>query len=117
VPLQWNSRHESAHEPFFYFSTPELCAAYYRSPLFAFALGHTEFFANRKGAPIIRQLILQTIPIKATPQMNHHLPKLGEIPYESAPLSLNARSNTSGTGQSHWYLDEIFAQLGITNEA
>jgi len=46
TPLEWCRRNHVQHEPFFYFSTPEIMLAWLRIPLVKFVLNHPDFFRH-----------------------------------------------------------------------
>jgi hypothetical protein len=46
TPLEWCRRNKVRHEPFFYFSTPEIMLAWLRIPLVDFVLKDPDFFRH-----------------------------------------------------------------------
>lgn len=46
APIEWCLRQKLQHQPYFYFSTPEMGLAYLQSPAIQFALGTRDIFKN-----------------------------------------------------------------------
>lgn len=59
VPLEWLQRNNTSHEPYFLYSTPELCLSYLRIPLIDFALDHPDVFNHPANASLLRRLVSQ----------------------------------------------------------
>ena len=59
VPLEWCRRNRAAHEPYFFFSTPELCLSYLNIPIVAFAVRHPDIFRNANNRFVFKQLTHQ----------------------------------------------------------
>jgi hypothetical protein len=60
VPLEWCRRNKKEHQPYFYFSTPELLLSYLRIPLVDHALNHPKMFRNRTSRFTFKCLNYQT---------------------------------------------------------
>lgn len=61
IPLEWCERNDAAHEPFFYYSTPELCLSYTRIPIVAFALSHPDpVFRHDSNAYTLKRIAYQS---------------------------------------------------------
>ncbi len=62
VPLEWCKDNEMSHEPYFHFSTPELCLSYLRLPLVSFALDNPELvFRHWSNAYTFKRIVYQSI--------------------------------------------------------
>lgn len=59
--LEWCRRNNTLHTPFFYYSSPELCVAYQREPVIAFALEHPESLKNHSNSYLFNRIAMQTL--------------------------------------------------------
>lgn len=58
LPIQWCADNQTMHEPYFHFRTPEMCLAYLRSPLNAFAVGNPDaVFRHPSNTHILKKLV------------------------------------------------------------
>lgn len=46
APFEWCVRKNLQHQPYFYFTTPEMCLAYLQSPAIQFAVNRNDIFTN-----------------------------------------------------------------------
>ena len=62
VPFEWCKNNKTAHEPYFHFSTPELCLSYLRLPLVSFALNNPELvFRHKSNTHMLKRVVYQSI--------------------------------------------------------
>ncbi len=61
VPLEWCKRNDTAHEPYFYFSTPELMLSFLRIPLVSALLHNPDVFRSRTNALLCKRLVYNTV--------------------------------------------------------
>ncbi len=59
TPLEWCRRHGVRHEPYFYFSTPEIMLAWLRIPLVDFVLHHPEFFRHPSNKHALKNSVIR----------------------------------------------------------
>jgi hypothetical protein len=57
--LEWCRRNNANHQPYFYFSKPEIALAYLRIPFVDFALKHPTVFRNRNNRFLLKQMVYQ----------------------------------------------------------
>lgn len=58
-PLEWCRRHHVRHEPYFYFSTPEIMLAWLRIPLVDFVLKHPDFFRHPTNKHALKNSVIR----------------------------------------------------------
>lgn len=56
IPLEWCVRNNVVHSPYFFASTPELCAAYLTTPCVDFALNDPAFFRHPSNAYFLKRI-------------------------------------------------------------
>ncbi len=62
APLEWLKDTKLDHEPYFYFSQPEVCAAYMRIPLVEFAINNPEaVFRHKANTFTLKRLVYQSV--------------------------------------------------------
>ncbi len=62
IPLEWCKDNSTAHEPYFHFSTPELCLSYLRQPLVDFVLNNPELlFRHWSNAYTFKRIVYQSV--------------------------------------------------------
>lgn len=62
IPLEWCKDNQTSHEPYFHFSTPELCLSYTREPLVTFALSNPDgLFRHPSNKYILKKLAYQSV--------------------------------------------------------
>lgn len=62
MPLEWCKEKKTSHEPYFHFSTPELCLAYIRMPLIAFVLNNPEAaFRHKANIYTLKRVAYQSV--------------------------------------------------------
>jgi hypothetical protein len=62
APLEWQKKNAVAHEPYFLYSTPELCLSYLRLPLVSFALRNPEtVFRHPANTYTLKRLVYFSI--------------------------------------------------------
>jgi len=59
TPLEWCRRHRVRHEPYFYFSTPEIMLAWLRIPLVDFVLHHPDFFRHPTNKHALKNSVIR----------------------------------------------------------
>lgn len=64
VAHEWMRRNTAAHEPFFFFSTSELCLSYLRIPLVEFALTHPDILRHPVSTYTLKRLVYQSVWLK-----------------------------------------------------
>jgi hypothetical protein len=73
APFEWCERHHTAHQPYFFFSQPELLLAYFRMPLLQAALNNPTAFRNAVNNVSLRRFLYQT----EWPEIESRSPFLG----------------------------------------
>lgn len=72
VPLEWCKRNNASHQPYFYFSTPELCRSYLNIPLVDYAVNHNpEIFRNISNRLLFKRMNYQTVWPDMTPRFKY----------------------------------------------
>lgn len=62
VPLEWCKDNRTSHEPYFHYSTPELCLSYISLPLVSFALNNPEsVFRHTANAFTLKRVVYQSV--------------------------------------------------------
>jgi hypothetical protein len=62
APIEWCKDNSTDHEPYFYFSTPELCLSFMRLPLVNFALENPDtVFTHKANAYTLKRIVYQSI--------------------------------------------------------
>jgi hypothetical protein len=62
LPLEWCKDNKTEHEPYFHFSTPELCLSYTRLPLVSFVLNNPEsLFRHKSNIYTFKRVVYQSI--------------------------------------------------------
>ena len=59
TPLEWCRRHGVRHEPYFYFSTPEIMLAWLRIPLVDFVLRNPDFFRHATNKHALKNSVIR----------------------------------------------------------
>jgi hypothetical protein len=59
TPLEWCRRNQVRHEPFFYFSTPEIMLAWLRIPLVNFVLNNPDFFRHPTNKHALKNSVIR----------------------------------------------------------
>ncbi|HVP43625.1 MAG TPA: hypothetical protein VMS96_09330 [Terriglobales bacterium] len=59
TPLEWCRRHGVRHEPYFYFSTPEIMLAWLRIPLVDFVLHHPDYFRHPTNKHALKNSVIR----------------------------------------------------------
>jgi len=59
TPLEWCRRNHVQHEPFFYFSTPEIMLAWLRIPLVNFVLNNPDFFRHPTNKHALKNSVVR----------------------------------------------------------
>ncbi len=59
TPLEWCRRHNVRHEPYFYFSTPEIMLAWLRIPLVDFVLKNPDFFRHPTNRHALKNSVIR----------------------------------------------------------
>jgi hypothetical protein len=59
TPLEWCRRNRVRHEPFFYFSTPEIMLAWLRIPLVNFVLNNPDFFRHPTNKHALKNSVIR----------------------------------------------------------
>jgi hypothetical protein len=59
TPLEWCRRNNVRHEPFFYFSTPEIMLAWLRIPLVNFVLNNPDFFRHPTNKHALKNSVIR----------------------------------------------------------
>jgi hypothetical protein len=59
TPLEWCRRNHVRHEPFFYFSTPEIMLAWLRIPLVNFVLNNPDFFRHPTNKHALKNSVIR----------------------------------------------------------
>jgi hypothetical protein len=59
TPLEWCRRHRVRHEPYFYFSTPEIMLAWLRISLVDFVLNHPDFFRHPTNKHALKNSVIR----------------------------------------------------------
>ena len=59
TPLEWCRRNRVRHEPYFYFSTPEIMLAWLRIPLVNFVLNHPDFFRHPTNKHALKNSVIR----------------------------------------------------------
>ncbi len=57
APLEWCRRRTTAHEPYFFFRTPELMRSYMTQPIVSCALEYPETFRHQANAYLLKRLV------------------------------------------------------------
>jgi hypothetical protein len=61
APMEWCVANKAQHEPFFHYSTPELCLAYLRVPIVRFALEHpNDAFRHPANSYSLQRIVYQS---------------------------------------------------------
>lgn len=62
APLEWCKDNKVSHEPYFYFSTPELCLSYTHIPIISFALSNPDaVFRHKSNTYTLKRLAYQSV--------------------------------------------------------
>lgn len=59
APLEWCRRQNTSHQPYFYFSTPELCLSYLKMPVVSACLSNPEVFRHPLNCYFLKILAYQ----------------------------------------------------------
>jgi Asparagine synthase len=59
VPLEWCKKNGAFHEPYFYFSRPEVMLAWLRVPLVAFCLDHPEILVHPQNKYVLKIMAMR----------------------------------------------------------
>ncbi len=59
TPLEWCRRHGVRHEPYFYFSAPEIMLAWLRIPLVDFVLNHPDYFRHPTNKHALKNSVIR----------------------------------------------------------
>lgn len=59
TPLEWCRRHGVRHEPYFYFSTPEIMQAWMQIPLVDFVLHHPDYFRHPTNRHALKNSVIR----------------------------------------------------------
>jgi len=59
TPLEWCRRNNARHEPYFYFSTPEIMLAWLRIPLVNFVLNNPDFFRHPTNKHALKNSVIR----------------------------------------------------------
>jgi hypothetical protein len=57
VPIEWSRRNGTSHEPYFFFSIPELCLSYAQHPLIKHALQYPQLFRQKTQAKLFKRIV------------------------------------------------------------
>lgn len=72
VPYEWMDAHHTSHEPYFFFSTPELCLSYIRVPIVAHMLSRPDIFRHEANAHDFKRLVYQSFWPDIEPRYKYH---------------------------------------------
>ncbi len=116
TPLEWCRRHKVRHEPFFYFSTPEIMLAWLRIPLVDFVLKHPDFFRHPTNKHALKNSVIR-YHFPQQPWRNKYtgfeqVLKLDAMVKEKLQSHFGARIQ-----KSRLYVSELLEQLQPTTES
>src|SRR3989344_2464797 len=72
VAFEWCAHNNTVHEPFFFYSAPELCLSYVQQPLIQFALSHPDIFRHPTSIYTLKRLVFQSAWTTHKPRPKYH---------------------------------------------
>ncbi len=97
TPFEWCVRHTANHQPYFFFSTPELLLAYFRMPFVRAALENPTAFRNYANNQALRRFLYQT----EWPEIQSRIPYLGYERLAALRDQANARMQEAFASRLH----------------
>ena len=68
APYEWCRRNNTTHQPFFFFSSPELCLSYLRAPLIEFVLQNPDILKHPNNKFLLKRMVYQSMWLDIDPR-------------------------------------------------
>jgi hypothetical protein len=115
TPIEWCRRNHVAHEPYFFFSTPEIMLAWLRIPLIRFVLENPDFFRHPTNKHALKNCVVRYhFPQQ---QWRNKYTGFEKMPELSRMVKERLENHFGATLQkTRLYVSELLRQLEPTKE-